>query len=195
MTLRVPVSYSPAMQPDTAYSGYCPCCGKPRRIAHLVDLYERNYRLIERLIPELDLPFERAVSRSATDMPLHLIVVERAPYTAELRLTYEFDGPDGRKLAPDLWIKVYRDARVAEALHCGARPPWLATDEGDPEAHRFLHDQWARNHMLAKWLEFLLEHGHGFSIASRPRLTAKHLPERIDRMIGPDVSQNPPPNA
>ncbi|MBX6419941.1 MAG: DUF1249 domain-containing protein [Sinobacteraceae bacterium] len=154
---------------DTVFADRCPCCGQPRRLAHLIDLYERNYRLLERLIPELELPFERAVSRSATDLPLVLTVVERAPYTAELRLTYEFDTPEGRVLAPDLWIKLYRDARVAEVLHCGRRLPWLAAEEGDPQAARFLHDQWTRNHLLAKWLEYLLEHGHGFSVAARPR--------------------------
>ncbi len=157
------------MQLDTTYAGRCPCCGRPRRIAHLLDMYERNYTLLERLIPELELPYERAVSRSATDLPLILTTVERAPYTSELRLTYEFNGPEGKRLEPDMWIKIYRDARVAEALHCGKRLPWLAADEGDPEAGKFLHDQWARNHMLGKWLEYLLEHGHGFSIAARPR--------------------------
>lgn len=157
------------MQLDTAYSDRCPCCGKPRRIAHLMDLYERNYTLLERLIPELELPFERVVSRSATDLPLVLIVVERSPYTSELRLTYEFNDAEGKRLSPDIWVKVYRDARVAEALHCGMRPMWLAQDGGDVEAGEFIHDQWDRNHTLAKWLEYLLEHGHGFSMAARPR--------------------------
>jgi hypothetical protein len=151
----------------------CPCCAQPRRIAHLLDLYERNYRLIERLIPELDLPFERAVSRTQHDEPLHLLVVERAPYTAELRLTYQFDGPDGRELTPDLWVRVYRDARVAEALYCGTRPVWPpGAAEEDALAERFLHDQWARNHLLVKWLAYLLDMGHGFATAGRPRLAA-----------------------
>lgn len=158
------------MQADITTSDRCPCCGQPRRIAHLVDLYERSYRLLERLVPELNLPFERAVSKSATDLPLVLTVVERAPYTAELRLTYEFKDENGeRRLEPDMWIKVYRDARVAEALDCGQRPTWLAQIFGDIQAHDYLHDQWGRNHMLAKWLEYLLDHGHGFVIAARPR--------------------------
>jgi uncharacterized protein YqiB (DUF1249 family) len=157
------------MQLDTTYADRCPCCGKPRRIAHLMDLYERNYRLLEQLLPELELPFERAVSRSATDLPLVLSVVERAPYTSEFRLTYEFNAPEGKRLEPDMWIKVYRDARVAEALQCGKHLPWLAAEEGDPQASKFLHDQWSRNHTLGKWLEYLLEHGHGFTIAARPR--------------------------
>ncbi len=105
-------------------------------------------------------------------------MVERAPYTSELRLTYEFNSPEGKRLEPDMWIKVYRDARVAEALHCGKHLPWLAADEGDPEAGKFLHDQWARNHMLSKWLEYLLEHGHGFSVAARPRTAVPDLSRR-----------------
>lgn len=158
------------MHADTAYRDRCPCCGQPRRIAHLLDLYERNYRLLERLVPELELPFERAVSRSNSDLPLVLTVVERAPYTSELRLTYEFKDDNGeRRLEPDMWIKVYRDARVAEALQCGLRPAWLAKILGDAHVSDYLHDQWDRNHMLAKWLEYLLDHGHGFTIAARPR--------------------------
>ena len=149
--------------------GLCPCCGKPRRLAHLIDLYERNHRLLEQLVPELDLPFDHAVSKAASDLPLHLIAVERSPYTVEFRLTYEFREESGLRLAPDFWIKVYRDAGVAEALHVTGRPPWLAEETGAPEAHRYLNDQWNRTHMLAKWLEYLLQHGHGFAHVARPR--------------------------
>lgn len=167
------------MHADTDTLHRCPCCGQPRRIAHLMDLYERNYRLLERLVPELNLPFERVVSRSATDLPLVLTVVERAPYTSELRLTYEFTDANGdRYLEPDMWIKVYRDARVAEALDSGLRPTWIARLIGDVAAREYLHDQWGRNHMLSKWLEYLLDHGHGFSIAARPRTAPAVGPAR-----------------
>lgn len=153
-------------------SHLCPCCGKPRRLAHLLDLYERNFLLVQRLIPELHLPFERAVSRSQSDLPLHLELIERDRYTVSFRLTYEFTDEDGVRRQPDLWIRVYRDAAVAEALECSQRPPWKAAEEGDPQAWQFLSAQWRRNLMLGKWLEYLLEHGHGFSMAERPRTAA-----------------------
>src|SRR3546814_14517731 len=65
----------------------CPCCGKPRRIAHLLELYERNYRMLLRLLPELDSQAtnQRTVSRSEHDCPLHLEVVERDRYTQTVR--------------------------------------------------------------------------------------------------------------
>jgi uncharacterized protein YqiB (DUF1249 family) len=143
--------------------------GQPRRLAHLLDLYERNYRLIERLIPELELPFQEAVSRSESDLPLHLTVQERDRYTVTFKLTYEFIDTDGTRRQPDIWVRVYRDAAVAEALECSHRPPWQAEEDGDPKAWRFLNEQWRRNLMLGKWLEYLLDHGHGFSLTARPR--------------------------
>lgn len=154
----------------TKDSHLCPCCGKPRRLAHLLDLYERNFRLLERLVPELELPFDQAVSRSDTDLPLHLTVMERDRYTATLKLTYVFDRDSDEQRQPNLVVRVYRDARVVEALKQPQRPHWLAKDDKDPEAGRFLNDQWGRNLMLGKWIEYLLEHGHGFGMSARPRL-------------------------
>jgi uncharacterized protein YqiB (DUF1249 family) len=147
-----------------------PVQAQPRRLAQLLDLYDRNFKLVERLIPELDFPFESAVSRSQSDFPLHLSVMERDRYTVSFKLTYEFVDEAGVRLQPDLWIRVYRDAHVAEALKCSHRPLWEAEEWGDPKVSAFLLAQWRRNLMLSKWLEYLLEHGHGFSMAQRPRV-------------------------
>lgn len=138
-----------------------------------MELYEYNYRLIQRLIPELEVPFQQAVSRSASDLPLHLEVMERDRYTITLKLTYEFIDSEGVRRQPDIWVRVYRDAGVAEALECSHRPPWQAEEEGDPKAWAFLNEQWRRNLMLGKWLEYLLDHGHGFGMAARPRKPSK----------------------
>lgn len=137
-----------------------------------MELFERNFRLVECLTPELELPFDDAVSYSSTDLPLRLTVFERGRYTSAFRLTYEFAEDGKTRLEPDLSVRVYRDARLAEALTCPSRPAWLAADEGDPQAFEFLDAQWRRNVLLHKWLSYLLEHGHGFGLAARPRLRA-----------------------
>ena len=82
----------------------------------------------------------------------------------------EFTDETGVRRQPDLWVRLYRDAGVAEALRCSYRPPWRVEDDADPAAHAFLSEQWRRNLLLNKWLEYLLEHGHGFGLAERPRL-------------------------
>ena len=138
---------------------------QPSRIAVLMELYERNFLLLEQLVPELDLPFNQAVSTSVADEPLHLIALERGRYTSSFRLTYEINGV----AEPDMWVKVYRDARMAESLYFATRPRWLAVEEGDPEVERYLDAQWSRNLMLNKWLHYLLERGHGFGMSGRPR--------------------------
>lgn len=102
------------------YCGY-----RPVHISALMELYERNYNLVEQLVPELDLPFDTAVSRSDTDLPLHLTVQERSRYTCAFKLTYEFTDAAGTRLDPDLQLRVYRDAHVVEALRCVTRPPWV----------------------------------------------------------------------
>lgn len=144
-----------------------------RRLSRLLDLYETNFRLIQRLVPELNIPFQQAVSRSDSDLPLHLSVEERDRYTVTMKLTYEFVDQDGVRRQPDIWIRVYRDAMVAEALECSHRPPWQAEDDADPKALAYLSDMWRRNLMLSKWLEYLLDHGHGFGMSARPRLADK----------------------
>lgn len=149
---------------------------RPARISALIDLYERNFRLVECLTPELELPFEDAVSYSGSDLPLRLTVLERGKYTSAFRLTYEFAEAGGPRLEPDLKVRVYRDARLAEALICPSRPSWLATDEGDPQALQYLDEQWRRNVLLHKWLEYLLAHGHGFGLAARPRVAPVSTP-------------------
>ena len=103
-----------------------PATAKPPRLAHLLDLYERNFRLAEQLLPELELPFEQAVSKSGSDLPLHLQVLERERYTVTLRLTYEFVDQQGLRRQPDIVVRIYRDAGVAEALECNQRPPFQA---------------------------------------------------------------------
>lgn len=150
---------------------------RPVRIAALIELYERNFRLVECLAPELELPFDDATSYSGSDLPLRLTVLERGPYTSAFRLTYEFAEAGGPRLEPDLKVRVYRDARLAEALNCPSRPAWLATDEGDPQALQYLDEQWNRNILLHKWLNYLLGHGHGFGLAGRPRIAAAVAPE------------------
>jgi uncharacterized protein len=145
---------------------------RPVGIAALHELFERNFRLVQCLVPELELPFDDATSFSSTDLALRLTVIERGRYTCAFRLTYEFSEDGATVMQPDLSIRVYRDARLAEALTCPTRPAWLASDEGDPLALQYLDAQWTRNVLLHKWLHYLMGHGHSFSLAARPRRAA-----------------------
>ncbi|MBS63922.1 DUF1249 domain-containing protein [Salinisphaera sp.] len=141
---------------------------QPRSFTGLMGLYESNYRRFERLVPELDLPFETAESHGADDT-LYLRVVERCRYTTTVHLTYWFGEGEARHPDPDLLLRVYQDAQLAEAISCDARSRYVAL-AGVPQIDEdVLATQWPRNLLLNKWLAYCLAQGHGFGGANRPR--------------------------
>lgn len=142
---------------------------RPRSLAGLMALYESNYRRLQRLLPELDVPFEQAVSHAGGDRDLHLRVLERCPYTLTLHLTYWFDDESGPRADPDLAVRIYRDAQLAEATRCDAHSRYAALAGITLEDGRVVIQQWERNLLLNKWLAFCLQQGHGFGMAHRPR--------------------------
>lgn len=140
----------------------------PRSFTGLMGLYESNYRRFERLAPELDLPFEQAVS-VGQDATLYLRVVERCRYTTTVNLTYWFGEGDDAHADPDLTLRLYRDAQLAEAIYCDARSRY-ASLAGVPDIDdAVLDSQWPRNLLLNKWLAYCLAQGHSFGGAHRPR--------------------------
>jgi len=143
---------------------------KRRSFAGLMDLYEINYRLLQRLAPALDEIPERAVSRVPGSPDLYLAIEERCRFTTMLHLTYYFTDADGERVAdPDLQIRLYHDARQAEAVACRPHP---ASGPRSP-----LSCKWDSNLFLEKWLHYALGLGHRFDRASA--LTAAPLAVRV----------------
>jgi uncharacterized protein YqiB (DUF1249 family) len=134
-------------------------------------IYESNYIKLSHLVSSFDWPQTAIVSTSPRDKDLHAQLMRREPYTTTLKLTYWFE--EGGALAvpdPDLILRVYHDARLAEAVagrerHCHQKLKELAGDSG-----RELDRRWRINMMLNKWLDYLSEVGHSFDRRTkRPR--------------------------
>lgn len=139
------------------------CVYRPGSFTGLMTIYESNYLKLDRLIGALSPDESEWISRVSGDCDLHLEYVRHEPYTTTLKLTYWFEDGEGQSLPdPDLTIRIYHDARLVEAV--GARDSHrhhllrrLA------EAHSAeLDRRWRLNIMLNKWLDYLLEMGHGF---------------------------------
>lgn len=137
-------------------------------------LYESNYIRLGWLVGDLRALDGEHRSRVDGDVELKLTVRERGPYTTTLALTYVFAADDGTTARtvedPDLEIRVYHDARLAEARTDVARPahPGLRRlrDRAAREAENSaLGQRWARNMMLNKWLEYCADRGHRFGSA------------------------------
>ena len=132
------------------------------RIHDLPRLNEVNYQLLMRLIPDMLNIGETSISRSREGDKLHLRIIERSPYTTALSLTHHFHAGSIKLPVPDLWLRVYHDVCVAEAI---------AQLDGNSPAHARAYD-WHKgldagikrqlNTFTEKWLRHCLQQGHYF---------------------------------
>ena len=138
---------------------------KPRSFAGLMALYESNHARLRQLLGDVtNLPLT-SVSSSRTDMNLHVTRAERCRYTTSLYMTYQFQSTDGIRQDPNLLLRVYHDARLAEALSCCEQPRHRALQGLWLPARTELERRWTLNVMLNKWLEYCLDNGHTFQPA------------------------------
>ena len=102
-----------------------------------------------------------ATARLEPSLHLRYQVEERGPYTTLLCMTLTAPTPTP---LPVLYVRIYHDARVAEAsdVRAGlqARLPLL------PVQGETLAPRWARNVMLNKWLEYCADQGCRFAPAA-----------------------------
>ena len=136
----------------------------PGSFGGLMALYESNYIKLVRLLGDLRPGDIGAVSRSPGDLPLYLTqhAVDSTRYTQDLRLTYLFQHAGSAQADPDLCLRLYLDARMAEVRS------WAAHHHHGVLIHlrrhygREIDRRWARNMMLSKWLDYLTDRGHTF---------------------------------
>ncbi|MFO7326347.1 MAG: DUF1249 domain-containing protein [Pseudomonadota bacterium] len=142
---------------------------RPRGFAALMSLYESNYIRLTRLTGDPAKLTGERISRVAGGCDLRLTVLEQCPYTTTVGLTHLFHDPGvvGPGLEtfltyPDVRIRVYTDARMAQAQHWPADQPEPCSSN-PLQAERELQQRWLYNNMLNKWLEYCLDLGHSLA--------------------------------
>ncbi len=129
-------------------------------------LYESNYIRLGWLVPDLACLSDQVTSKVIGDPTLELTVLERCRYTTTLGLSYLFESQEaGASRLPDLSVRVYHDARLAEAFAAGTgrergrvRGAGATVSGGD--------QRWSWNMLLNKWLEYSVGCGHRFPQAA-----------------------------
>jgi uncharacterized protein YqiB (DUF1249 family) len=142
-----------------------------RTFSGLMDIYEQNYIRLRRLIPDFEKIGANAVSTAPGSMDLHYECLQRSKYTTVFSLTYKFET-----LEPNLEIRVYHDARVAEVLASNVRLEgaywWDRRHHKVSSLFRAdlqnLQTKWRLNRFLHKWLHYCLKQGHMFVPQSSP---------------------------
>lgn len=139
-----------------AYDVQAPPLGS---FAALMELYEMNYMLMRRLMPRMPELSGTLCSEGGEGLPLVVEVLEQGRFTTVVRMFYRMPGEDGGLCeVPDLRVRVYRDARVAEAVNGRLRGRGCHTL--GPAGERCLEQRWRLNRFLYKWLRYLLYRQH-----------------------------------
>ncbi len=132
----------------------------PVDFVSLMDMYEDNYIKLRKLIPDLAAINKSAVSEVEAHMKLHLKIIERSKFTTTLILSYCFSANSVLRMEPDLKIRIYHDAGLAEAMSGKLHHGRLVLDNLPSDA---LRQKWQLNRFLSKWLKYCLRQKHGFS--------------------------------
>ncbi len=140
---------------------------RPRSFVALMSLYESNYIRFGWLAGDLASLSGNYRSVVPGDCDLLLTVIDRSPYTTTLNLTYLLTDARAAQACPDMGVRLYHDARLAEAQEWIAAHASAGTKNLRRRMERELDQRWARNVMLNKWLEYCVERGHRFSPAAR----------------------------
>ena len=146
---------------------------RPRTFVALMGLYESNYvrfkwlTHVPGLVGDLRTLDGTHCSSIAGDCDLLLSVTERTPYTSTVNLTYLFQQGAETVQYPDMRVRIYHDAHLAEAQEWASAHSQHVLKALRIQAERELDQRWARNVMLNKWLEYCVERGHRFSSATR----------------------------
>jgi hypothetical protein len=145
----------------------------PGRLDRLMREYERNYARLRLLIPDLG-ALRGCLTSHVDGMPeLEIEVLEQAAYTTTLSIHYALliDGTLHRE--PELRVRGYHDARLAEVLAIrepgpGGLPAWCSL------RHSSLGRKWRFNRFLGKWLAYCMLQGHGDFVPGPPRAAARN---------------------
>ncbi|WP_323846665.1 DUF1249 domain-containing protein [Microbulbifer magnicolonia] len=120
---------------------------------------DANYLRLCKLLPEL-----ASRRRWRYQMPhgaLELAVVERSRYTTEVRLSAEAADGERRWLAPpQITVRLYHDARMAEVVAVDGRGPLGGVDQAYPNPRMQRADERQQaNRFLGEWLGHCLANG------------------------------------
>ncbi len=140
------------------------------RFGWLMALYAENHAHLTRLFAPADLAPGRYVSSIGDGMDLFVDVIETHRYTVELRITYGVIDAVTGEPDPSAFVRLYRDAKQAEATHCYIGKRWQDTLGMFPPPARLIGHRVRMNTFLGKWLEYLAGLGHGVA-------TLKPMPE------------------
>ena len=167
----------------TSLANPIPRIYRPNRFGYLMGLYSENHLRLQRMFRPEHLPGRCYRSSIGDGLDLRLDIIERHPYTLEMRLTYDLCDPVTGQPDPSAFLRMYRDARQVEATHCYVGRRWQDTMGFDASPRSVLGYRLQMNAFLNKWLEYLAEQGHSRATLVETEGTAVEFPPMSQRAL------------
>lgn len=133
----------------------------PVDFVSLMDMYEDNFIKLKKLIPHIERVEGSCVSKAEGHLDLYLKIIERSRYTTTFSLSYCFNDDTAERMEPNLKIRIYHDAGLAEVMSGKLHHGRLVLDNLPADA---LKQKWQLNRFLSKWLKYCLRQQHGFKV-------------------------------
>lgn len=126
-------------------------------------VYERNFARLASLAPWLGQHHLTTCVRRGSCGVLCLKVVEQSRYTVTVVLTHHLETGSARVSDPEMRIRFYLDARVAEVLSYQGQFSWYSFWLPHSGIVGYVCEKRRLNHFLEDWLEHCLEQGYCFA--------------------------------
>lgn len=134
--------------------------GTRPKLSRLHEVQAEIFSLLQLLIPD-NFAFTDFLKSQVPGSPLlRLEILERHRYTSFLRLTYDFLEESESRFSPDAHIRLYHDARMAEATSFDCNQACSRDTHPAYPARQMLQRAWSKNRALERWLDYLLKQGH-----------------------------------
>jgi uncharacterized protein len=133
---------------------------RPSRFSWLMGMYAENYWTLTRLFGVQRLTPGQYRSEGNFGLPIHIDVLERAPFTLEMKISYALIDKQSGNPDPSAHVRFYLDARVAEVTACHEGSRIEHALGRDARAEEVLRHRLRMNSFLGKWLTYLEQSGH-----------------------------------
>ncbi len=123
---------------------------------------EHNYLKLTRLIHDWAHLVDTLTAHADSKPPLCLKLLQRAPYTLIVELTYDFTHAETPAHEPDVRIRICLDAKTAEVLTGSLAEPLNRNGSGRFDPDQVLERKWRHNYFLSRWLDHCLHSNYRF---------------------------------
>ncbi|GAB4268119.1 MAG: hypothetical protein Kow0065_18570 [Methylomicrobium sp.] len=121
-----------------------------------------NYRKLLRLIPNLRNLDNCTVGKAERKPDLQLEIIERSAHTLTVKLSHRFHQFSSELWAPEVEIRIYLDAELAEVLRDHVRTDVARVYRDPGKTKEILNYKWRLNYFLMKWLDHCLHIDYRF---------------------------------